>query len=1039
MSYIIDWSKIKKGYRGFEALAVCYVQKNYDALFKQSKSTRDGNKDATLEKDDYTIVLGYQSPATKKIEWWMEAKYSKTSKYLTRYRLDATLVSAILKGNVRRIIFVTNISINSRSINDIRQAIISVSTCQEVDFCTKDTLEYWLYQNPDILKEYFPKYNNESIELKNLMLVEPAKFYAVEKSRIVFKESLNVLELGESYDTEFVIYSKRYQTLSIKAAAHLKGITKIKPHQIELHPGLNYPNFSFMLETSYGFRHKKAREEHIILPSPAFLLGSLDIPSKNHVTINEHLLQHYIVPSQVKLLNDIKKFFHSHSSEDKLQLLYICGQSGVGKSYVLDLYLKSKANTNQIVFTCDMTGRYEQDVKSLLRCINFIYFPYLPDDNINRDYLDKISVENYIPPYYYKLVSYAENEDALGQLICKYISENICLFPSKFSVNTRMIIFDNFHKANELIINAIYKIVLELFLIKAPYKFILLGQQIRHTSAYNVLSENMLIQELKLTISIEDCIALVPNLPIKDLIVNLSGSKLLFSNMIELILFIKFIKDSGRNVSDFETLGILYHLFFRENMLNTYIKRIFNDALINDPAAASLCNQVYWSSVGISCTNSQEEHKLLCNHIIKLDAKAQKLIPYHDIYAKYYRKNYSCNKISDISFVQLLETPLLSERESAINNLHAAYKEKNYIQVYYTLESIFISDLSEIYRNLLGDITYYTLFYEFAHSCAFCSIDYSGRKLFQRIYNETENLFNPTKEIYCITNACLWELTNSTYEALAYDEALILCKSLINHTKKLIKRKIITGSLEDSVRYHNANVIICMIKSERQEKDNFSFYANSAELMLKYNKIDRYWSFRVRYSLTLLHQNHIKAVEILSECCNYYDEQGKSTEKYFLWSHFYYSYAKMIMDDDYSEEENAFSILEVINQLFFNDYRKMILGIITYLYYRKEIEKADILLLKDCYVMREKRPRFKGFWHLANALRSVLTQNISRALFELQSAYDIFEHLPSYGNMILHNIELLQAGYWDAEDGIKYYLGGDVHPNTYYIDIRCCW
>lgn len=94
-----DWGKIKNGFSGFENLAVRFVNSQFPASrpWEQTKKTRDGNKDA------YTIVLGYQPYPAKEEQWWMEAKYSTVIQQLPRYRLDATVVSAILSGNVSNI------------------------------------------------------------------------------------------------------------------------------------------------------------------------------------------------------------------------------------------------------------------------------------------------------------------------------------------------------------------------------------------------------------------------------------------------------------------------------------------------------------------------------------------------------------------------------------------------------------------------------------------------------------------------------------------------------------------------------------------------------------------------------------------------------------------------------------------------------------------------------------------------------------------------------------------------------------------------
>lgn len=58
----------------------------------------------------------------------MEAKYSaeatQENSIISRYRLDATIVSAILSRNISKIIFVTNLEIASKTIADIRKALI---------------------------------------------------------------------------------------------------------------------------------------------------------------------------------------------------------------------------------------------------------------------------------------------------------------------------------------------------------------------------------------------------------------------------------------------------------------------------------------------------------------------------------------------------------------------------------------------------------------------------------------------------------------------------------------------------------------------------------------------------------------------------------------------------------------------------------------------------------------------------------------------------------------------------------------------------
>lgn len=1040
MKYEINWSKIKNSHKGFESLAVRYVQMAYDPRFKGTSETRDGNKDAVLEIDEYTVILGYKPSQNSTEEWWMEAKYSQASKHVTRYRLDATLVSALLKGNVGRIVFVTNININSQTINDVRQAITSTTVCKEVNFCTRDTLEYWLYQNQDILKEFFPDYQYEPLQLSNLILVEPLEFFTLENNGPIFKESLRVLDLNETYCANCTVYSQVNQTLSLKLSNGLKGIKNKQPTKRSLKIGINTLHFCFTIKSNYGYKSKKKQLEHGLLPEPTFTLGELAITCKDTITVNAHFFSHYKIPSQEKMVKKMVNYFNIAYKIKGTYLFYLYGQSGVGKSYVLDNYIKFPCHFKAISFICEMTGNYQQDLKNLMHCINFIYFPYLPSDNITQDYLRLIADKNYLPAFYYDIIDSNDNEATLSKLLYKYISENISLFPRRLYVNSRQIIIDNINSANNLIINVLYKIVTELSMIRAPFNIIFSGQQIQHTAIYSELTSVANVKERELLITVDDCLSLLPPNSINNELKIFLESNQLFSNMIELLMFMLYLQDHGKELRDIQTFQILYGLFFQDNIMDVYLKRLINSAISNDVKASNLCNKVYWQPHGIERTDTDEERKLLCYRVIKLDVNAQKIVPYHDIYAKFYRKNFACSELTNIPLAQLLDSGNYDDIRDIAEKLHNEYEKKNYILVYYTLEPIF-REHSTFYKNLMDDTTYYRLFQDFAHSCSFCSIDYSGAKLFLRIYNETKLLINPSSQIQLVKNAALWELTNSTFESLDYDQAKRYCEELLQDTQNLVNRGIIKGTLQDSVRYHNVNVIKSMIMSELLENDYDFFYTDTESKMNQQE--NRLWSFRVRYSLTLLQRDPKRGIDILSQCRDHYEQTDDKSDKYYLWSSFYLSYTKMIVCENDSQsainEAEALSILEEMKDLYFNDYRKMLYGIILYFYYTGKKEQADLYLLKDCYVLRDKRPRLKGFEYLINALRYVIDIENVLACDELQKAYTIFKHISSYGDLIQHNINLLISLKIDSVSKIKYYFGGTMEEDVYYLDIRGCW
>ena len=1047
MNYKINWSNIKDGYKGFEKLAVRYVQCNYDSRFKRTGDTRDGNKDARFISEEYTIVMGFQSKENDVGEWWMEAKFSKSKELITRYRLDATLVSAILQGNVERIIFVTNINVNSQTVNDIRQAITCTTCCKEADFCTRDCLEYWLYQNPKVLGEFFYNYHNEQIELPSLMLIEQMEFFAADKSNLVFRESLNVLEINCTYMARFSVYSNDIQELLVRAGSHLKGIEILHQKKLHLDIGVNYLEIHFRLSSKYGYNSKKKEDEHFQLPAPSFKLGSLSIVSKKNIVISTKVRRKYSIPSQTDLLQQLIQGFKTSQKGDVRNLFCISGQSGVGKSYVLDTFIEFASKSNTLLFACDMSKDQKNNVDNLVRCVDFIYFPFLPADSVNKNYLDSLKDKQYFSPFYYDITCCERITESVGQLLSHYLSEDICFFPRKLYVNPRLIIIDNIHNANDLIINVIYKIAMELLSDGVPCMIILSGQQIKHTKYYTELLKTTSVFEHELCITYSDCFVMLEEEHIDLEVQQLFKSNFLFSNMIELLFFVEYILDHGSKIKTFNTFATLYHLFFREKVMDSYIKRLFMDAVKGDTLADQLCNEIYWNASGVDGVERPEGQKLLSYHVVKIESSTGRLIPYHDIYTDYYRKNYNHRGILEIPFVETLEVYDVDIKKEAIKKIHQAFKAKQFIFVYYSLEPIYRNTPLTKYRNLITETEYYTLFYEYALSCAHCSLDYSGQQMFARIYTETETLVRPSHQIRKIRNATLWELTNSTFESLNYGQANAYAEELVNNTSELIARHVIKGNLCSCERYHNANIIRSMIKSEFQEDDNDVFFNQVVDEMLQNGFQNRCWSYRVRYSLTLMQQNPQKTISILSSCCDYYDNAGNLSDKYLMWAHFYLSYMRMIVNDDIFEEDNALLYMDQLHNSFFNDYRKIRFGMATYFYYKKDIKRGDSLLLSDSYVLRPRRPRLQGFFYLTNAVRYMVIDDEQSALSELENASKIFSAIPSYNRIIQHNISVLKKKEFfsqknntgEASSHIYYYLGGELREDTYYLDIRSCW
>ena len=320
-----DWGKIKNGFSGFEKLAVRFVNDQFSVSrpWTQTKKTRDGNRDA------YTIVLGYQAYPAKEEQWWMEAKYSTAVQKLTRYKLDATIVSAILNGNVSKVIFVTNILVGAKTVQDIRTALKKAVNCKDVSFCTKYTLEFWLRQNPEVLLEFFEG-TAFRFNFPDLFITEEPEFYSKIDRGLTFREPLHILQRNQQYSACFSVFSAKKCVRKIRTKKDIQGLTLLSRAQLSLHPGENHICISFRLERDY--KGGNGTNEH---SAPVFLLGDAQLLPKYAEVVDGTEIT-IRIKSQEQIREEIDTLFTEFQRRNQLFLYCIRGVSGSGKSSLID-------------------------------------------------------------------------------------------------------------------------------------------------------------------------------------------------------------------------------------------------------------------------------------------------------------------------------------------------------------------------------------------------------------------------------------------------------------------------------------------------------------------------------------------------------------------------------------------------------------------------------------------------------------------------------------------------------------------------------
>lgn len=246
----INWETIVDGFRGFEKLALEFVEENEPqngCSWKPTKETRDGNHDAILAREvsdtpkpDFAVFVGY---ANNVDVWWMEAKYSaeatQENSIISRYRLDATIVSAILSRNISKIIFVTNLEIASKTIADIRKALIFSNSCSEVKFYTKSHLENWLLDKPfsffgSKFKCTLDMYNQ--LEKPYFNHIEELSFYSIGNN--FFQEPLSSVYVGGIYEIHFSISVYKDFDATLNSCINIQLLSE-DSKKIHLKKGIN--------------------------------------------------------------------------------------------------------------------------------------------------------------------------------------------------------------------------------------------------------------------------------------------------------------------------------------------------------------------------------------------------------------------------------------------------------------------------------------------------------------------------------------------------------------------------------------------------------------------------------------------------------------------------------------------------------------------------------------------------------------------------------------------------------------------------------
>lgn len=1037
------WGNIKRGFRGFEDLSLEYVAQEHCSPggWNHTPYTRDGNRDAC------SVICGFRPNDLSPEEWWMEAKYSTQSDHLTRYRLDSTIVSATIHGNVSKIIFVTNISVSTKTIVDIRTALKQAIHCREVYFCGKTTLEYWLSKNPEAFQRYFPNTDIKTLSLKPFFLSEEIEFFSNQKIGLSVSEPLQYLQTGKEYYLYFSVCSQGQMTLPLSVGEGFDGVTILSPDKLELSAGVTPCVVRLSLERKYSMLHRFAdgntcrRSDQ--LDGAVLRLGSLELVVKRPLEVLPAAAERLYLPSQETNFKKLSDSYCAARRELKPSVNFLIGTSGTGKTYLMERFIRDCIDLEQSIFRVTFTPHAITNDLNIYYLLVFCLYPYLPPDMVDETYLKKLKDSDLERTAIYRAAAYLRQPDRLHQFFISAMCEEI--FPNNLHLNPRVILLDDLHKLEADSLSFLLTAISELSKKGQPIYVLANGwPEITESNGYQTIKKEIFLHELSCALTASDLAAAIQKAGILDFDIDPGLCTVIFPSLLELLAFVSHLH--GNTLHSLEDLLIESRLFLSGDIAQESILARFQKLFEIDSAAENLCKQIYWSTNGVLFHSpiTETEKKLLRYELVRTNDTNTRLVPYHDQYRAIFCRKYELSSICSadgetdiyINTTRAISSCNPESIAQAISRLREWKNEGRFYAMLYVLEGLFETQKKDALREQIGEKAYFTLYLYYAFAVTNGSRVKSGSSVFEKIVEETA--FTSDPEVLSVRLDSIFELINSRYEWLKHDEAQNYIDELHRLVVSLQKLRQLPEDPNECEKYVLTLQIEMLISSESEESQAEELFHRLNSITEAYHYDYEREFFRLRYAESLYFRDTARAFAMAEECRDHLFEFCGAEEKFYLWAKMDYEYLRFVLkrpDADLAALKNTHSALR---KNFFNDYRKRLLAMANVYYATGLFSSGDTILFSDTATTRGLRPRQAAFYAETMALRYALLGKTDLAKQKLQEAAELFKQFPSYLTIIRHNQQILTDGLF-RQDRVEFCTENTCPQDNYCIDPRCIW
>lgn len=1069
----INWAQLHDKERGscakdnkgidFETLALLYLENTFEGKWKQTGQTRDGNKDAI------SIVFN----GGKRFEEWAEAKYTSKKK-LSRYKLDATIVSAtIRKGEVTKLICITNSIIAPTTQNNIRCALSNAMGNKfEVHFRTKEDIEFWLCNNPKIYDRFFDGTEQDLLEsqkqFSTIRVLGNINIYKQNKHLFSFNESLNRLYENKTYTLSFDIFSpKEIKALQLKILDKKIKLVSTK-EQINVKEGNNSICFDIKcVDVGSVNRELVSLEYEEWQEYVSIGNSSIEI---------EHSIKLYISSQEEAFHNIVAAYDKFNTGLTGNQCHLILGNGAVGKTVLIENLLNSGIFENIDVIYQSFSSSAKDDQLLLVNVILSIIFHYLPDDAIDHDYLEKLTnqLENtseyksFVPSYLTELVK-AKTKDSTDELVKVMMSYSLSeeLFSSLMNLNNKVIILDDVHKLDDVSRRFLTFLLQDIVTSKFNSFIILSGRHefSKHNEFQNFIKTGYTLH--KLEFSNKDVIDSLTKSEIQ--IPNDSFQQSYFYapkggiNAILITHLIKYIKSRPEFInSSSDTKRIIIGSFLNDPYtLSDILQNIFSEVSKKNREQADLLNIIYFSAFGIAVTDFKKKYSIIVKEHLSQHVKVNEnnvFIPIHDFYQEVYvghHKPIELYKIKEYlerevpEYIFLRDSLVFYEYDEnktayVLDQIVILIKNHQFHTVSYILDSIFgvYAQQMQLDNNFTKPV-YFKLKYMYFYSIVNCRSNVSGMECFTSLHGELKkfysesNSYDDEEKVCRIYLSVIGELVNSHFEHLSFS----VVDQLIEEYNCVLNKSIKEGYIQSKATHKPGFLLTKGISFLTDlAKDNFENvnkkYDDLNTLYIENDDINRIDILRIRYARSIVHKDRYSALEYLNLAVQSLSSRKSGEYKWLLLGDF----ERKFINFQNSESPSMRAIRkshEKLKENFTNDYRKASLVIAACYLMLGDDEMTYKYLHQDFFIKRKMRPRLEGMrLHLLALYEYYFNKKVSDALGYLERQKLLFSELGnSYHAVIEHNTKLISSSIPKVYS-INFFQEGNNNDTSLLIDPR---